>query len=130
MILFSEGESMKIVHAVLALGISLISSSSFAQSPPQAPANNDSPCRVMEVHCKCENPTKDFVIPRQKIGKTNPTDRGSCWSSTQVTNLLRNVPMTYCMKDDTYEKDPTKPQTKCSATWTCKESCSPSEITN
>lgn len=114
-----------------AIALALLSLSAFipafAQtSNPSAPS--DSPCRVIEIHCQCENPHKDFVIPRQKVGKVNSTDRGACWSSKNITGLLTNLPMTYCMKDGSFEKDPTKPQTKCSATWTCKEPCPASEL--
>ncbi len=119
---------MKVINTLLALSILISSSSLFAQAP--IVADNDSHCQVMEVHCKCENPNRDFVIPRQKIGKTNDTDQGACWTAMNITNLLKNVPMTYCMKDASYEKDPTKPQTKCTATWTCKQSCNPSKIPN
>lgn len=110
---------MKLLY-IVTLGIifSLCASSSFAQTAP-----SDSPCQTMEIHCKCENPTKDFIIPKQKVGKTNPTDPGKCWPARDITNLLNNSPMVYCMRDDSYQKDPSKPQTKCTATWTCKETC-------
>lgn len=115
---------MKTVYSIATTFLFLIvASPAFAQT-----ASNDTPCRVIEIHCKCENPKKDFIIPKQKVGKTNPTDPGMCWSSKDIDNLLSNSPMIYCLKDDSYEKDPRKDETKCAATWACKDPCSISQI--
>ncbi len=102
---------------------------SISQAQAQNKSSNDaSPCRMMSIHCVCENPHKDFVIPKQKVGKTNPTDPGACWSSKDIDNLLNNLPMTYCSKEVEYQKDFTKPQTKCTATWSCIQPCDLKEI--
>ncbi len=110
---------MKTLYSITLVILILLSTSvSIAET-----VQNDSPCQTIEIHCKCENPTKDFIIPKQKVGKTNPTDPGKCWPARNITNLLNNAPMVYCIRDDSYEKDPSKPQTKCTATWSCKEPC-------
>ncbi len=115
---------MKLFYHLLAVFVFL-----FSVSLTQAQAkSNDGPCKMMSIHCKCENPHKDFVIPKQKVGKTNPTDPGACWSSKDIDELLNTTPMVYCMSGADYQKDPSKAESKCTATWTCVQPCDVKDI--
>jgi len=96
---------------------------SFSQAQTQQKLTNDGPCRVMEIHCQCENPHRDFIIPNQKVGKFNTTEQGVCQASANITNLLKSNPTLYCIRAKDYKNDTTKYETKCSATWSCKEPC-------
>jgi len=99
----------------------------FSAQAQNQPAN-DGPCRVMEIHCQCENPHRDFIVPNQKAGKFNSTEPGVCQSSKDINNLLKSHPDLYCRRGSDYQKDPTNNETNCTSTWRCKEPCTIKEI--
>lgn len=79
-------------------------------------------CRKIDVRCQCVNPEKDFVVKGQKLGKTNPGERGECQSSKDINASAEKMPVAYCLGSQSV-KDVRKGQSKCTATWTCVEPC-------
>jgi hypothetical protein len=79
-------------------------------------------CRVIDVHCKCTNPTKDFVVENQKLGRTNPGEPGECKSKPDVDAQAGKMPIAYCLGSESV-KDVRKGESQCTATWSCQEPC-------
>ncbi len=79
-------------------------------------------CSVVDVHCKCTNPNKDFVVENQKLGRSNPGEPGECKRSKEIDASAAQMPIAYCLKGESI-KDSRQGTSKCTATWTCKEAC-------
>lgn len=79
-------------------------------------------CRVIDVHCQCTNPDRDFVVENQKLGRSNPGEPGECKTKKDVDASAEKMPIAYCLKGESV-KDERKGESKCKATWTCKEPC-------
>lgn len=97
----------------------------FGQAP--GVKNNDmSPskkgCRMVDVHCKCTNPDRDFVVENQKLGRANLGEPGECRTSKEIDASAAQMPVAYCLKGESV-KDTRLGASKCTATWTCKEAC-------
>jgi hypothetical protein len=88
---------------------------SSASSPRQG-------CRVIDVHCYCTNPAKDFVVQNQKLGRSNPGEPGECKTKVDVDASAKQMPIAYCLKGESV-KDARKGESKCTANWTCKKPC-------
>jgi len=82
-------------------------------------------CRAIKVHCQCVNPTKDFVVPNQPVGKANPGagQKGECMTSKEIDARADQMPIAYCLRGEASVKDVRKGESRCKATWTCVEPC-------
>ena len=82
-------------------------------------------CKTIDAHCVCQNPGKDFNIENRKWGKANPVagGEGDCRSKLDIDEALKKAPVLFCMSGDSVNRDPSKPQTSCQVTWTCRETC-------
>ncbi len=107
----------------LLLLISSISYSQMIQKTTVDPAMLSKGCSVVEITCQCTNPTRNFVIPGQKVGKVNPGEPGQCRSYTYIDEFLTNFPMVFCLQGGGGERDPRQQQTSCEAQWKCKQPC-------
>lgn len=99
-----------------------------AQAGPMGIGTSTAPkqgCRAVDVHCKCINPEKDFVVKNQPLGKVNPTagDKGECKTKPEIDSQAKKLPIAYCLKGISGVKDERKGVSQCTATWTCAEAC-------
>lgn len=117
-----------VILSILILNF-LLTSTAFSQgaaSTPQAqgPAQTQG-CNKIDAHCICQNPTKDFKIENRKWGKSNPVagEEGDCRAQLDIDEALKKAPVLFCMSGEQTNRDPSKPQTACQVTWTCKQTC-------
>ena len=105
-------------------GTAAISFAASAQTSPQGPTPKQG-CQIIDAHCICKNPEKDFKIENHKWGKTNPGagEQGVCRTYLDIDEALKKAPILFCMSGEKVNRDPSKPQTSCTATWTCKKPC-------
>lgn len=114
---------MKSFFLLALAGFFLFSFDLIAQAPPMSREKAvRHGCRVIDVHCKCTNPTVDFVVEGQKLGRANPGDPGECTAKKQIDATAGQMPIAYCLGSQAI-KDVRKGESKCTATWTCKEPC-------
>lgn len=88
-------------------------------SAPSPPKHG---CKTINIHCKCVNPTRDFTVKNHKVGKVNPGEPGQCRPKLDIDEFLKQDALGYCLPD-VWHKDPSKPTSKCVATWTCVAPC-------
>ena len=90
----------------------------FAAESTPAPQG----CRKINVRCQCTNPTRDFVVKNQKLGRANLGEPGECKTKLDVDASAAKMPIAYCLKGESV-KDERLGESKCTATWTCVEPC-------
>lgn len=92
------------------------------EAPAQAQRQG---CKVIDAHCVCQNPSRDFKVENHKWGKTNRLagEGGDCRGTLDIDEALKRAPVVFCMSGQQTNKDPRLPQTQCQVTWTCKEAC-------
>ena len=79
-------------------------------------------CQEVDVHCKCTNPEKDFVVKGQKLGRTNPGEPGECKTKKEIDASASQMPIAYCLPTGA-QKDSRKGMSRCTATWKCVKAC-------
>jgi hypothetical protein len=79
-------------------------------------------CRVIDVHCLCTNPSRNFVVENQKLGRSNPGEPGECKLKPEIDSQAGKMPIAYCLGSASV-KDERLGESKCTATWTCEEAC-------
>ena len=84
-------------------------------------------CSVIDVHCICENPHKDYWIRAHKVGRINPGDEPECRSKVYIDSQAKKAPIAFCLWGESGQRDSRKGQSSCKATWECKKEC---EITS
>jgi len=99
-----------------------------AQAGPMGVGTSTAPkqgCRAVDVHCKCINPEKNFVVKNQPLGKVNPVagDKGECKTKPEIDSQAKKLPIAYCLRGTSGVKDERKGASQCTATWTCAEAC-------
>lgn len=80
-------------------------------------------CSIVDVHCLCENPTKDYWVRDFKIGRINPGDEPECRSKTYIDSQAKTAPIAFCLRGESGERDSRKGTSSCQATWECKKEC-------
>jgi hypothetical protein len=111
-----------IIYFIFALAM-VYASDAFAQaSSGSSDSGLRQGCRVIDVHCKCTNPEKNFVVENQKLGRTNPGEPGECKLKPEIDAQAEKMPIAYCLRSESV-KDVRKGESQCTATWTCKEAC-------
>lgn len=114
---------MKFLFLVLFLSFLILPNGLLAQeSGTEGTQSKRHGCRVIDVHCKCTNPDRDFVVENQKLGRTNPGEPGECKLKPEIDAQAEKMPIAYCLKGASV-KDSRKGESQCKATWTCKEPC-------
>jgi len=109
---------------IVIIGIAAFAFHASAQTSPQGPVPTPG-CKVIDAHCVCKNPERDFTIENHKWGKTNPGagEGGDCRTRLDIDEALKKAPILFCMSGQQVNRDPSAPQTTCAVTWTCKQAC-------
>ena len=80
-------------------------------------------CSTVDVHCLCENPSRDFWVKDHKLRVNVPGEEPECMKRLDLEEFAKQAPLAVCLRDSGGQKDPRKPQSTCRVEWTCKKSC-------
>lgn len=117
-------KNMKYFRFIAFIAALTLSGGVFAAGAPSASSDQAAGqgCRVIDVHCRCSNPSRDFVVENQKLGRANPGEPGVCTTKPEIDSQAGKMPIAYCLGSASV-KDVREGESKCIATWTCKEPC-------
>jgi len=80
-------------------------------------------CSIVDVHCLCQNPTRDFWVRDHKLRSNIASEEPECKKRLDVEEFAKQAPIALCLRDHGGQRDPRKAQSTCKIEWTCKKSC-------